>query len=140
MEKNKCLECIVAIVAEIFERDAASLNAGTRLMQDLPCESIDLLEIAARISREARREVDDDALFLRNVRTLVYEHPQKGRLFMLLPSCAQKACTTVLALKWPRMALLPAHCGQAGFPQDGDKLFSQEGRKNMSSVFLQGVW
>ena len=44
-------------------------------MQDLPCESIDLLEIAARISREARREVDDDALFLRNVRTLVYEHP-----------------------------------------------------------------
>ena len=75
MEKNKCLECVVAIVAEIFERDAASLNAGTRLMQDLPCESIDLLEIAARISREARREVDDDALFLRNVRTLVYEHP-----------------------------------------------------------------
>ncbi len=76
MEKNKCLECVVSIVAEIFERDAASLNAGTRLMQDLPCESIDLLEIAARISREARREVDDDALFLRNVRTLVYEHPE----------------------------------------------------------------
>ncbi len=75
MDKNKCLECVTTIVADIFERDKASLNAGTYLMQDLPCESIDLLEIAARISREARREVDDDALFLRNVRTLVYENP-----------------------------------------------------------------
>lgn len=74
MEKDKCLECVIGIVADIFERDKASLSAGTHLMQDLPCESIDLLEIAARISREARREVDDDALFLRNVRTLVYEH------------------------------------------------------------------
>ena len=33
------------IVAHLFERDAATLSDDTLLMQDLPCESIDLLEM-----------------------------------------------------------------------------------------------
>ena len=75
MNDFNALACVLAVVAEIFERDAALLSAKTHLMQDLPCESIDLLEIAARLSREAGREVDDDALFLRNARVMVQEHP-----------------------------------------------------------------
>ncbi|MDO5537257.1 MAG: phosphopantetheine-binding protein [Desulfovibrionaceae bacterium] len=75
MEKIDALACIRTIVAEIFERDPDTLGPETRLMQDLPCESIDLLEIAARVSQRAGREVDDEALFLRNLRALVAERP-----------------------------------------------------------------
>ncbi len=37
------------IVARLFERDAATLSDETLLMQDLPCESIDLLEVSVQL-------------------------------------------------------------------------------------------
>ena len=37
------------IVANLFERDAATLSDDTLLMQDLPCESIDLLEVSVQL-------------------------------------------------------------------------------------------
>lgn len=74
MEKQTSLDLVRAVVAEIFERDPDTLHGTTRLMQDLPCESIDLLEIAARLSQRAGREIDDEALFLRNLRAVVAEN------------------------------------------------------------------
>lgn len=65
------LDTVRRVVADIFEDDPASLNASTRLMRDLPCESIDLLEIGVRLSRAVGRELDEDALFLREVRVQV---------------------------------------------------------------------
>ena len=56
------------IVANLFERDAATLSDDTLLMQDLPCESIDLLEIGARLGQRFRVPVDDDVAFLRSLR------------------------------------------------------------------------
>ena len=51
MDRKNILEGIIRIAADIFECPASTLGEGTRLFTDLPCESIDLLEIAARISQ-----------------------------------------------------------------------------------------
>lgn len=64
---------IQSITAEIFECDGTALTPSTKLMQDLPCESIDLLEIAARVSQTFHIQTDDDALFLRSLRVKVEE-------------------------------------------------------------------
>ncbi len=73
MYSDTSLECVRRIVADIFEIDADGLSASTRLLQDLPCESIDLLEIAARVSQAVRHDIEDDSLFLRSIRPLVAE-------------------------------------------------------------------
>ena len=58
------------IVANLFERDAATLSDDTLLMQDLPCESIDLLEVSVQRAflRSLRYQLagaPDAAAFLR---------------------------------------------------------------------------
>ncbi len=75
MDHQDILDKVQGIVAEIFERDPKTLNGATRLMTDLPCESIDLLEIGARIGQEFRIAVDDDVVFLRSLR---YHLAQEG--------------------------------------------------------------
>lgn len=73
MNYNDILTDLRGILAEIFECQVESLTAETRIFQDLPCESIDLLEIAARISRRFHIQTDDDAMFLRSLRTQLEE-------------------------------------------------------------------
>lgn len=62
------LEAVTAIVADIFECDPATLDETSRLMADLPCESVDLLEISIRLGHSCRIAVDDETAFLRSVR------------------------------------------------------------------------
>lgn len=78
MDSKTILEGICGIAAEIFECPASSLNGNTRLFTDLPCESIDLLEIAARIAQDYRIQVDDDAVFLRSLRPYLEENEGQG--------------------------------------------------------------
>ncbi|MFQ8737318.1 MAG: hypothetical protein ACLSAH_16060 [Bilophila wadsworthia] len=47
MDYSEITDKVCGIVADIFECDPRALSAKTRLMTDLPCESIDLLEIGA---------------------------------------------------------------------------------------------
>lgn len=68
MEYQEICNKVQNIVADIFEKDPQSLGGRTRLMVDLPCESIDLLEIGARVGQEFRIPVDDDVVFLRSLR------------------------------------------------------------------------
>ena len=53
------------IVANLFERDAATLSDDTLLMQDLPCESIDLLEVSVQLGATFHIFVDEERAFLR---------------------------------------------------------------------------
>lgn len=69
---------IIAMVATIFEVDPASLSDSTQLMVDLPCESIDLLELGASLNRHFRVSVNDDAAFLRSLRVHVAEANRTG--------------------------------------------------------------
>ena len=48
MDYSEITDKVCGIVADIFECDPRALSGETRLMTDLPCESIDLLEIGAR--------------------------------------------------------------------------------------------
>ena len=70
------LEAVKAIVADIFECDPASLHETTRLMTDLPCESVDLLEISIRLGQACHIAVDDETAFLRSVRLWAADGPQ----------------------------------------------------------------
>ena len=56
------------IVANLFERDAATLSDDTLLMQDLPCESIDLLEVSVQLGATFHIFVDEERAFLRSLR------------------------------------------------------------------------
>ena len=55
-------------VANLFERDAATLSDDTLLMQDLPCESIDLLEVSVQLGATFHIFVDEERAFLRSLR------------------------------------------------------------------------
>lgn len=68
LTREEALQGVIALVADIFERDAAELHERTRLMADLPCESIDLLEISIRLGAAFGISVDDEAAFLRSLR------------------------------------------------------------------------
>ncbi|WP_084559366.1 acyl carrier protein [Nitratidesulfovibrio termitidis] len=69
---------IAALVAPIFDVDAATLSPDTRLMADLPCESIDLLEIGAGLNRRFAIPVRDAAAFLTDLRIHVLEAERNG--------------------------------------------------------------
>ena len=60
MDYSEITDKVCGIVADIFERDPRTLSGETRLMTDLPCESIDLLEIGARLGQTFHILVDDD--------------------------------------------------------------------------------
>ena len=65
---DQVLATVCDIVAGIFECAPETLGPQTRLMVDLPCESIDLRELGASLNREFRVNVDDDVAFLRSLR------------------------------------------------------------------------
>lgn len=69
------------IVANLFERDAATLSDDTLLMQDLPCESIDLLEVSVQLGATFHIFVDEERAFLRSLRYQLAGRPGCGRLF-----------------------------------------------------------
>ncbi|WP_300774290.1 phosphopantetheine-binding protein [uncultured Desulfovibrio sp.] len=71
LTRDEALQRVIELVADIFERDAAELHAQTHLMADLPCESIDLLEISIRLGAAFHITVDDEAAFLRSLRLLM---------------------------------------------------------------------
>ena len=68
MDYSEITDKVCGIVADIFECDPRALSGETRLMTDLPCESIDLLEIGARLGQTFHILIDDDVVFLRSLR------------------------------------------------------------------------
>lgn len=67
MSDSGNLAVVCRLTAEIFECDPAELNASTRLMEDLPCESIDLLELSTGLARVCGVDMNDNLAFLRSL-------------------------------------------------------------------------
>ncbi len=62
---------ITTILAEILDLNPADITADTYVIRDLEAESIDLLEIGVAIQHRLGIEVDDDTLFLKDLRILL---------------------------------------------------------------------
>lgn len=67
MSDSANLDVVRRLTAAIFECDPAELTAETRLMLDLPCESIDLLELSTGLARACGVNMNDNAAFLRSL-------------------------------------------------------------------------
>lgn len=70
---------IYTLVAEILDIDSATLSASTYLIRELEAESIDLLEIGVAIQHQLGVRVDEDQLFLKNLRTLLVQAELDGQ-------------------------------------------------------------
>ena len=62
---------ICSILAEILDLDPAEITPGTYVIRTLKAESIDLLEIGVAMQHKLGIAVDDDLLFLKNVRIVL---------------------------------------------------------------------
>lgn len=68
MTRTDALEAVRDCVAGMFGLDAATLSETTNLMEDTPCEEADLPALARAISGKVGAEVDEERLFLTNLR------------------------------------------------------------------------
>lgn len=62
---------ICLILAEIMDLDPADITLDTYVIRTLKAESIDLLEIGVAMQHKLGIVVDDDLLFLKNVRIVL---------------------------------------------------------------------
>jgi acyl carrier protein len=71
-------ETITDILAEILDLDPAAITPDTYVIRDLRAESIDLLEIGVAMQHRLGIEVDDDTVFLKNMRTVLVRADKAG--------------------------------------------------------------
>lgn len=69
-------ETIASILADILDLDPADITPEIYVIRELEAESIDLLEIGVAIQHRLGIEVDDDTLFLKNLRILLLRAEQ----------------------------------------------------------------
>jgi acyl carrier protein len=69
---------IAAILAEILDLDPSDITPETYVIRTLEAESIDLLEIGVAMQHRLGITVDDDLLFLKNVRMELSRAQQRG--------------------------------------------------------------
>lgn len=71
-------EKVREILAEILDFNKEDISLESYLMRELTAESIDLLEVALELSLKFGIEVQDDALFLRNLRSILLDARESG--------------------------------------------------------------
>lgn len=67
------LNRIIGILADILDLDPSMVSSESYLVRDLEAESIDLLEIAVTLNSEFRTDIDDEEIFLKNLRIYMDE-------------------------------------------------------------------
>ena len=70
---------ITGILADILDLDPAQITPETYVVRDLRAESIDLLEIGVAMQHRLDMEVDDDTLFLKNMRQVLARAAKAGK-------------------------------------------------------------
>jgi acyl carrier protein len=75
----KPIETITAILSEILDLDPAGITPESYVVRDLRAESIDLLEIGVAMQHRLGIEVDDDTLFLKNLRLVLGRASKAGK-------------------------------------------------------------
>ncbi len=73
------LENITEILAEILDIENHNITPETYLIRELGAESIDLLELAVAINSRFNIDVNDDEIFLRNLRQYITEADQQNK-------------------------------------------------------------
>jgi acyl carrier protein len=71
------LKKIKEILAEILDIDEEEIAPETYLIRDLNAESIDLLELAVALNSAFNIKINDDEIFLRNLRPYLTEAKEK---------------------------------------------------------------
>lgn len=71
------LKKIKQILAEILDIDEEEIAPETYLVRDLNAESIDLLELAVALNSAFNIKINDDQIFLRNLRPYLTEAKEK---------------------------------------------------------------
>lgn len=67
------LNRIIGILSDILDLDPSMVSSESYLVRDLDAESIDLLEIAVTLNSEFRTDIDDEEIFLKNLRININE-------------------------------------------------------------------
>jgi len=67
------LNRIIGILSDILDLDPSMVSSESYLVRDLEAESIDLLEIAVTLNSEFRTDIDDEEIFLKNLRIFIDE-------------------------------------------------------------------
>lgn len=70
---------VVDILADILDLDPSQVTPETYVVRDLRAESIDLLEIGVAMQHRLDMEVDDDTLFLKNMRQVLGRAAKAGK-------------------------------------------------------------
>jgi len=68
ISREQILERIRTVMHEMFELDPASIQPGTNLIDDLGLDSIDAIDLAARLEELTGERLGEDAL--RKLRTV----------------------------------------------------------------------
>lgn len=69
---------VVDILVDILDLDPAQVTPEAYVVRDLQAESIDLLEIGVSMQHRLDMEVDDDTLFLKNMRKVLARAAKSG--------------------------------------------------------------
>lgn len=69
---------VVDILADILDLDPSQATPEAYVVRDLQAESIDLLEIGVSMQHRLGIEVDDDTLFLKNMRKVLARAAKSG--------------------------------------------------------------
>ncbi len=91
-------DAIIAIIADIMDMDPTAITQATYLVRDLGAESIDLLEIGVAMEHRLGIPVQDDALFLRDL-----------RLVLRLAEETNTPAATALASRYPHLTSARIH-------------------------------
>ncbi len=75
----KNLEKISEVLGDLLDIDPEEISPENYLIRELSAESIDLLEIAVTFNSEFGIDVDDDAIFLKNLRVHLEEAKEKAQ-------------------------------------------------------------
>ena len=68
MTRTDALKAVCECVAGMFSLDAEKLSETSNLMEDTPCREADLPALARAMSEKIGAEVDEERLFLTNLR------------------------------------------------------------------------
>lgn len=74
----KVIDQVNEILEDILDVDIDDIEPETYIIRDLGAESIDLLEIAVELNTCFDTEIDDDEVFLRNLRLYKNEAQEKN--------------------------------------------------------------
>jgi acyl carrier protein len=70
------------ILAELLDAEADEITPESCLVRDLGMESIDFLELAVTLNQQFKVPIQDDTIFLRNLRLCITQAQETGQVVL----------------------------------------------------------